>query len=980
MYLNCHSYYSLRYGTLTLEQLVEMAVRCGVRRMALTDINNCTGTFDFVRACVKNGIEPVAGMEIRQGNDFRYVLLARNNEGFREMNEFVSHHNIQSLPFPTKAPVFQHVFVVYDFDREEYYSLRENEYMGIGYADTKKLFIKRLQSKKKLVIRHPVTYATADQYKLHKHLRAVDNNILLSRLTEDLVASGYERMVPIEKFKELYKDFDEAIRNTEEILEQCTFVFDFESVKNKKIFTASRKDDRELLEKLTMDGIPYRYGKKNKEALKRAKYELEVIDKLGFSSYFLITWDIIRYGMSRGYYHVGRGSGANSIVAYCLKITDVDPIELDLYFERFLNSKRTSPPDFDIDFSWKERDDIYNYIFKRYGSQHTALLGAMSTFKGNSVIREFSKTYGLPKSEIDRIADLPLDSKVKGEIPELIFKYGKMIQDFPNQRTIHACGVLISEEPICYYSALDLPPKNLPTVQWDMYISEDIGFEKFDILSQRGIGHIKDTAEIVRRNRKIKIDVHDVESFKKDPQVKAQLKSGDSIGCFYIESPAMRGLLKKLRCDDFITLVAASSIIRPGVSSSGMMQQYIQRFHKPDSFEYLHPVMKEQLQETYGVMVYQEDVLKICHHYAGLDLADADLLRRAMSGKFRSRKAFDLLIEKFFESAKAMGRDEKITAEIWRQISSFGGYSFCKAHSASFAVESFQSLYLKAHFPAEFHTAVINNFGGFYTTWVYIKEAVKWGANIHLPCVNRSEFLTTIYDKDIFLGFVHIQNLEQTYGKSIEEERIDNGEYKSLSEFVKRTKIPREQLFILIRIGALRSLGSKKKLLWEATLFVDSKARVEIKQGVDDLFENKPKEFELPELEEDAVEDAYDEIEFLGFPLSVSEFELLKTKYRGNCKARDLNSSVGKVVRILGNYVTTKPIRTKNGKAMAFGTFLDEELQFFDTTHFEKVLAAYPFTGRGVYLIEGLVVEEFGVCSIEVHKMAKLPWVEDPRG
>jgi len=326
------------------------------------------------------------------------------------------------------------------------------------------------------------------------------------------------------------------------------------------------------------------------------------------------------------------------LAAYCLQITDVDPIELDLYFERFLNPKRSSPPDFDLDFSWKERDEVLEYIFKKHGQKYTALLGTFSTFKDSSIIRELGKVYGLPKAEIDEISAGRKTSKVGNELIEKIFSIGKKLENFPSHRSIHAGGVLISQQEITNYSAIDLPPKGFPTVQWDMYSAEDIGFEKFDILSQRGIGHIKEAAEIIKKNRGLDIDVHQVEKFKHDVLVKQNLYDGNTIGCFYIESPAMRGLLKKLKCNDYLTLVAASSIIRPGVAKSGMMKQYVKNFHQQENINYLHPVMENLLKETYGVMVYQEDVLKVCHHFAGLDLADADVLRRAMSGKFRSKK------------------------------------------------------------------------------------------------------------------------------------------------------------------------------------------------------------------------------------------------------------------------------------------------------------------------------------------------------
>ncbi|MEI7664141.1 MAG: DNA polymerase III subunit alpha, partial [Bacteroidota bacterium] len=769
-------------------------------------------------------------------------------------------------------------------------------------------------------------------------------------------------------------------------------------------------------------------------ARRRIRPELEIIDRMGFSSYFLITWDIIRYSMSRGYYHVGRGSGANSIVAYCLRITDVDPIELDLYFERFINPRRTSPPDFDIDYSWKERDEVLDYIFKRYGREHTALLGAMSTFRDKSICRELGKVHGLPKQEIDAYLKHPEEAVNQNKIIRKISELGEMMADFPNLRSIHAGGVLISEDPITCYTALDLPPKGFPTTQFDMYVAEEIGFEKLDILSQRGIGHIYEAAEIVKRNRGISVDVHRVSAFKEDEKVKELLRNARTIGCFYVESPAMRGLLKKLRCDNYRTLVAASSIIRPGVARSGMMKEYIFRFHNPGRFKYLHPVMEAQLKETYGVMVYQEDVLKICHHFAGLDLADADVIRRAMSGKYRSKKELQRIIDKFFENCRNAGYPEEVTSEVWRQIESFAGYSFSKAHSASYAVESYQSLYLKAHYPLEFITGVINNFGGFYSSWVYFNEARISGANLHVPCVNRSEYKTCIRGKDIFLGFIHVANLEAEVGKTISELRITNYElrieekpYVDLEDFIKRVPVTLDQLIILIRVGAFRFTGKPKaSLLWEAHM-LKGKDQTGEKNGEMAKWRNgetnqpipvtsheprvtsheprvtshEPrvkshasrinpqlslispvpvKRFELPALEQNAIAEVYDEIELLGFPVTYSYFDLLEIKFRGDILAHEMPAHVGKNIRMLGLLVTIKYVRTIKKEWMHFGTFIDVNGRFFDTVHFPKTVTQFPFRGDGVYLVGGTIVEEFGFPSMKVEKMAKMPLKGDPRG
>ncbi len=977
MYLNCHSYYSLRYGMMSVAQLVQNAVAAGAGAIAMTDINNSTGIPEFAGECAGNSIRPVAGIEFRNGNELQYIGLARNNKGFRELNEFLSKCNFEKTEIPFPAPRFSEAYSIYSLKKLPERKLFDNERIGIKPNEINKLLtLPRSIDRNSMVLLHPVTFSGADDISIHKSLRAVDNNILLSHLQASQCAADDE-FFKTPSFEKQIKDQNPwLVKNTNELINDCALDFDSKSLKNKKIFSASRYDDKLLLEKLAWDGMVYRYGKQNSEAKKRIAHELEIIDKLGFSAYFLITWDIVRYSMARGFYHVGRGSGANSIIAYCLKITNVDPIDLNLYFERFINPKRSSPPDFDIDYSWKERDEVIDYIFRRYGYHHTALLGMMSTFRGKSIVRELGKVHGLPKEEIDALIDNPSSESNRNDITETIFSTGLKIADFPNMRSIHAGGILISEEPVTCYTALDMPPKGFPTTQWDMYTAEEIGFEKLDILSQRGIGHIRESAEIIMRNRAIDVDVHAIHKFKNDSKVKEYLRTGETKGCFYIESPSMRGLLQKLQCEDYPTLVAASSIIRPGVARSGMMREYIYRFHNPDKFEYIHPVMKEQLEETFGVMVYQEDVLKVCHHFAGLDLADADTLRRAMSGKYRSKQEMQRIVDKFFSNCREKGYTEEITKEVWRQIESFAGYSFSKAHSASYAVESFQSLWLKAHFPLEFMVAVINNFGGFYRTWVYVHEATRFGGKILPPCVNKSTYKTTIYGTDIYLGFIHILSLEDKLARSIEEIRNSEGPFADLNDFVTRVCPGLEQVILLIRTGAFRFTGKNKaNLLWEAHMMMNRSKQESIRP----LFSQPVRDFTLPELVHGDLDDAYDEIELFGFPVTINWFDMLETSFRGEVSARDLIRHVGKKVRMVGHLVTIKYIKTIKKEWMNFGCFIDAEGNFFDTTHFSQSLKNYPFKGSGTYLILGKVVEEFGFPSLEVEKLAKLPVRPDKR-
>ena len=977
MYLNCHSYYSLHYGTLSITELLDLAVRNGVQSIVLTDINTTMGIPEFVKEAQSRGIKPIAGCEFRNEDELLYFALAQNREGLKELNDWQTEHNLQQKKYPADAPEFRFVYIIYPFGRKQATELKVNEFTGIKGTQLNRLLTSGYRNfPEKLVVWQPVTFQSQTGLFLHKALRAIDRNVLISKLKETQFASEMEIM-DCQNLTQQFSNYPEIVWNTAKLMEACSICFDFKLNKNKKLFTQSAYDDKILLNKLALEGMVNRYGNHNPEAKRRVLHELEIIHNLEFSSYFLIAWDIIRYGTSRGFYHVGRGSGANSIVAYCLKITDVDPIKLDLYFERFLNPQRTSPPDFDIDYSWRDREHIQDYIFKRYGHQHTALLGATTTFRDRSIYRELGKVFGLPKDEIDLLVSSPGNELLQGEITRTIDLLGRQMVDFPNIRSIHAGGILISEEPITYFTALDLPPKGFPTTQWDMYMAEDLGFEKLDILSQRGIGHIREAVDIILENRGEQVDIHQVEHFFHDEQVKFQLKTAETNGCFYIESPAMRGLLTKLHCDNYLTLVAASSIIRPGVAKSGMMKQYIQRFHHPEKIQYLHPVMKEQLEETFGVMVYQEDVIKVAHHFAGLDLAEADVLRRAMSGKYRSKVEFQRIVDRYFSNCRERGYPEEITREVWRQIESFAGYSFSKAHSASYAVESFQSLFLKAHYPLEFQTAVINNFGGFYRTWVYFNEAKRQGATIELPCVNRSRSETRIMGKIIYTGFVHVQNLEHNTIAQLLEERARNGDFRSLPDFINRINISKEQLVILIRLGAFRFCGKNKaELLWEAHLLMNRQAPV-IKTHT--MFQLQERKYSLPQFEHSVLADAYDEVELLGFPVSLSLFDMLETSFRGEVAAKDMMGHVGRKVRMLGRLVAIKYVRTSRNDVMHFGTFNDVQGEFFDTVHFPPSLRVYPFRGDGVYLLLGKIVEEFGFPSLEVEKMAKMPLKPNPK-
>ncbi len=977
MHLNCHSHFSFKYGSLSVGELIAEAKGKKLDSLALTDINSTAGVFPFIREAQQKGIHPVIGIDFRNGIQQQYIGLAKNQEGFFELNKHLSFHKIKGIPFEKRAPQFNNSFIIYPLP-EKYFALRENEFIGVHPSRIKKLKQSPWAGyKDKLVLLQPATFSSKLTFSAHRLLRCIDLNTLLSKLPPEEQANPTDCFYSYADLVARCEGHSYLLYNVQKLLEQCQFSFYFEAVKNRRNVLGSDWEDYDYLRRETFSGVIRRYGKLDDNIEKRVEKELELIQQKGFVSYFLINYDIVNYAHNKGYYHVGRGSGANSIVAYCLHITDVDPIELDLYFERFINLYRKNPPDFDIDFSWKDRDDVIDYIFKKYNTphnEHVCLLATHTTFQYNSVLRELGKVFGLPKTEIESlIFHADKDGYQPDQYGKLILRYSQVLKDMPAHLSIHAGGILIAHKPIHYYTATEMPPKGFPISHFDMHVAEDIGLHKFDILSQRGLGHIKSAIEIIEKNQGILVDIRQVEKFKKDPKIKQHLRDGHTIGAFYVESPAMRMLLAKMKAHEYLELVAASSIIRPGVARSGMMREYILRHVNPERQKTAHPVLFDIMPETYGIMVYQEDVIKVAHYFAGLSLSEADVLRRGMSGKSRSKDEFQRVEKHFFLNCKKLGRDPKITGEVWYQIESFAGYSFAKGHSASFAVESYQSLYLKAYYPLEFMVAVVNNFGGFYHTEFYIHELRMNGADIQAPDINESDYLTNIKGKTVYLGFIHLKFFEQNSVEKVLRERAAEGFYQGLSDFILRVDMSLEQVLILIRIGCFRFTGKpKQELLWEAHFILNKRRAV---STGNELFKKSGfREIQIPALEPaDVRQEIVDQLEILEFPLD-SPFLLVKNQDIHSIKAHDMKLYLGRRVQITGYLVTIKYTRTIKGEIMNFGTFIDREGHWIDTVHFPPVVKKHPFKGRGIYLIKGKVTEEFDFYGIEVSSCERMEY------
>lgn len=975
MFLHAHSHFSLGWGTLSPEELVKLAADHGARWMALTDINNTSAWLPFHQAARAAGLHPISGIDFRQGYRLLYIGLARNNTGWAQLCQLLTQHLRDGIPLPPRAPELEDVWFIYPWRASHTPTpslLRDNEWLGVPPEDVARLAAAPRSLSSRCVAWHTVSFAHAGEFYIHQALRAIDLNTLVGRVPVEACGRPHHHFVLVEKLVQRYARFPDVLANTEKLAAGCHTDPQPGIPKNRRSFTGSPQTDFELLDKLCREGLVERYGSHHQEARERLEKELDIIRRLDFCAYFLINWDIVNYARHRGFRHVGRGSGGNSIAAYCLRITDIEPLALNLFFERFINPHRSSPPDFDLDFSWKERDAVIDYVLKRYGPDHSALLATYNTYQRRQSLRELGRAFGLPAREIERLEAEENPYTGGDTLAKRLLTLADRLQDRPHHLGIHAGGLIISEAPLWHYGALHRPPKGFPTTQFDMYAAEDLGLYKYDILSQRGLGHIRDTLTLIREQGQSLPDFRRMSRYFADTRLNERLARGDTVGCFYIESPAMRQLLRKLRCRDYPTLVAASSIIRPGVARSGMMQEYIRRHLGLPPRLPSHPIMQTLMPETHGIMVYQEDVLRVAHVFAGLGLAEADILRRGMSGKFRSRAEFERVRDAFMTGARRLGHPEEYIAEVWREIESFSGYSFSKAHSASFAVESYQSLYLKEYYPLPFILSVLNNFGGFYDTWYYLLEARRLGAVVEAPDVNRSRWLNTLHAPNVIvLGFIHVKGLEAPVMERIEAERDRHGPFRSLNDFLRRTHCPPEQTERLIRVGAFRNLDNNRpRLLWQAMLESRSPRR---NDGMLPLWEmTEPMERYLPEPRETIRDFWLDQWHLLGFPLC-NPFGLAAQLCPRCIKAGEMTGAVGRKVCQTGWLVCIKDTRTARGEAMAFGTWVDAEGDTFDSVHFPDSLVRHPFRGRGLYHLHGVVQEDFGVCSLEVKEMERLP-------
>ena len=1049
VHLHCHTNHSLLEGASRIDEIIAAAKAKGMDVIAITDTDGMYGVVPFFKAAKENGMKPIIGVEITEktgeGKNSSAVLLARDRKGYSTICEIITEKKLTAEKFSIADTVFRkkgevegHLFVLtHDpalLRKLAAHLTGETLFIELINFDTpeSRNRIRELAALAKeldleAVATNDVHFANPDGYQTHRVLRAIDLNTTLSLLPSSELASPEACLKSAEEMRALFEGMkelsrktcrttgsgtveDSLIENTRRIADGCSFEFEIGKFSFPKFPLPEGETPFSHLWKLCFGGASKRYNPITPPVLERLEYEITVIEALGFTEYFIIVNDIANHARKAGIPLIGRGSAANSIVSYCLDLTNVDPLKHDLYFERFLNPERRSPPDIDLDFCWRRRDDVLDYVYKKYGDDRVAMISTHVTFAWRSSIREVAKILGIPEDEIGKFTKkIPhwgvgsIEEAVQ-KIPECrnlpiheepfrtVIGIAQKIEGYPRHLSVHAGGIVIGAQPLTGYLPLERAAKGIVVTQFDMFSVEDVGLVKIDLLCQRSLSVREDTLEEIGKNYGEKPDLGNYPMLYGDRKTVDLIRNGNTIGCFYIESPAMRGLLKKLDVCSFEMLTVASSVIRPGVAESGMMQQFIRRHKGEEPITYLHPKLEKILGSTYGVMIYQEDVIRVAHEVAGMTLAEADMLRRGMSGKGRSPEAMKEIEEKFIRSCVERDVSDDVARELWRQIASFAGYAFCKAHSASYAQLSFQVAYLKAHYPAEFMAAVLSNQGGFYHPSVYIEEARRLGIAILPPDINKSEYhFTAEYRtgrgietygesperkkmKDaIRVGFLQIKGLSRKSMDAIVSERRKIW-FTSLRDFLERVKTDLSEARLLILAGCFDSFElTRPELLWKLEDLIGSMKSRKTAQGKFTCSEDERIVPRIPDFT--SREKLEKEMDLFEFTVSAHPIELFKHKLNGQkfVSSVSIPKYRGKIVRVIGWLDAVKRTSTSKGEHMKFITFEDEE-GVIEATLFPASYRRYGhlLNGRGPYIITGKVEEEAGFYTLTITSLKTL--------
>jgi error-prone DNA polymerase len=1062
-HLHSHTHFSFGLGASSPELLAQAAAERGFSALACTDTNGVYGAVEFQRACDAAGIRPILGAHL-VANDQEVVALALNERGWAALCRAISEIHwrtagrtdgrIVALVDPSACPPVR-LSTLLAGDRDGLILLsRDISFLQdtLRLSGPTNLYAElrpgrrrheTLAAARRLglpsVVTNGVVAAQPEEWSRHRLLRAIALNTTLSALPSDEVWPSGAWLCTGEDVSRHFPDCPDAIRASMEIAERCQYRIPIgertvppRAAENGSAFTQLRE--------LSLQGARWRYPEITPELQSRLDLELGIIAQKGFADYFLVVRDIVRHSPT----HCGRGSVANSVVSYCLGITHVDPIRCGLIFERFLNLQRRDPPDIDLDFPWDERDKVLAYVFTQYPRLHSAMVANHNTFQARGALREVAKVHGRPAGEIREVTRrIPFFYETGERLHEVLAAHpnyrglhlASSWDDFarnaegligiPRHLSVHPGGVVITPSPLTDFVPVEpavkalegYPDLSVPVIQFEKDGTEDAGLVKIDLLGNRSLAVIRDAIDAVHGHTTHRID-YTSSAAGDDERARELFRNGQTMGVFYTESPASRLLCAKSRADTFELLVLNTSMIRP--ASNKYIRIYLERLRNGTPYEPLDPSLQDTLTESFGIMVYQEDVVNVCATFAGMPPATGDGLRKALSKK-RPAKHLAAYAEEFFTGAMRLGRNPDAAKQVWEMIMSFAGYSFCKGHSCSYIQVAQHSCALRANYPAEFMAAVLSNGGGFYHAFAYVAEAMRMGLTVLPPDVNASDFRCIGRDREIRIGLQFVKGLSADAVERISAAR--DGEaaeaapsnrargqrgstpFTSLFDFRARTGIAPSDLRLLIKVGALDSIAdgwTRPMMLW----LVDSDGRMDRRtdgqisrilpfrpsESIDrpsacpsvrptDWFDHLPPA--VPTLREYSPERRRkEEHEILGFMTDAHPMQLYTEQLRRFrlCASTDLHRNVDRHVLAAGMLTTAKPVHTGKDEPMEFATFDDGhgliEAVLFPDVYRER---GHVLFDQGPFIFRGKVEEEFGAVTLTITHLDRLERIRSKR-
>jgi len=1050
-HLHTHSHYSLLDGMAQPEKLLQKAKELGFDALALTDHGVLYGAIEFYTKAKEMGIKPIIGVEVYLAprtltdkvpkidtNVFHLVLLAKDYEGYQNLLRIITISELEGFyyrPRIDKKTLREHItglialsscaqgeisklILQNNYEKAKKVALEYQEIFGKGNFYLELQHHPEMEEQRKIneallkiseetkipaVVTCDVHYLNKEDKRAHEVLLAVQTN---SSLEEDERLTMAKLDLHLKSKEEIladFKDYPQLFENIKNIVSLCNLEIPLGQVILPHFEVPEGKDSFEYLKELVYKNFLNYYSLDNEEAKKRLEYELEIIKKTGFSDYFLIIHDIIQFAKQKGILTNTRGSAGGSLVAYVLGITSVDPLKYNLYFERFLNPERIQPPDIDLDVADVNRQELIEYLTNKYGKDHVAQIITFGIMKARLAVRDVCRALGHPYSLGDKISklippQLTLEKALEtiddlkhlyetNESAREIIEMAKKLEGVARHASTHAAGIVISREPLVNYLPLQNSSRSEKEIitQYDMYALEKLGLLKIDILGLANLTIIKNTLRIVKKVYNQEIDLDKVGY--DDPFVYQLLSRGETIGVFQVESQGMRKYLKELKPTKFDDIIAMIALYRPGPME--FIPLYIRRKNGLEKIEYLHPKLKPILERTYGICVYQEQLMKIAHDLAGFTMGEADILRKAVGKKIKSllenqkTKFIEGLIKNRIERQKAF--------KIWEWIEPFARYGFNAAHAASYARITYQTAYLKAHYPNAFMAALLtSDFGNLDRIALEISECERLKIKVLPPSVNESfvEFGINKVTGHIHFGLSAIKNVGVGVAEIIQTERQKNGPYKNLTDFLKRMPkqvLNKKTLESLIKSGAMDCFGSRELMVdhleeilnWNNKNNHNTQAQMLLFKEEEDIYEKLKKKYSEPKI--DKKRRMLWEKEFLGLYMTSHPLDDYKN-FLGKLglKISDLNLRLlGKKVKVFGFISKIQMIRTRIGQKMIF-TQVSDYHHSIEVVLYPSVLENYLsiLEEDKVVVVEGRLEQKNGIYQLIGEKLEEIKTLE----